>query len=133
MKLLSFLLRTASRKTILVAALGLLGGLSSAGLIAVVNAIIQRSSQGKQTLGMIAVVFGLLAVLKIVSNIGSSLLLARVSQEAVLTLCSGLCRRVVAAPFRSLEDIGIHRIRNRPYRGCFGLVLGIPGHTHSGC
>jgi putative ATP-binding cassette transporter len=110
MRLVVFLLRSNGGKTSVVASLGLLSGIASAGLIAVVNAALHVSNSRFGSRSMMALVFFALMLVKIGGSVGSSLLLGRLSQEYVLDLCTTLCRRVIATPFRDLEEIGSSRI-----------------------
>lgn len=110
MKLLWFLFRTNRRKTLEVMTLGLISGLASAGLIALINSALYAGSPGSHALWMIGVAFLFAVVIKVSSNLASSLLLGRSVQDIMLRMCTGLCRRVAEAPFRKLEEIGAARV-----------------------
>jgi putative ATP-binding cassette transporter len=110
MKLLWFLFRTNRRKTLEVMILGLLSGLASAGLIALVNSALYAGLPGSHTRWMIAVAFVVAVVTKVSSSLASSLILRRSVQDILLRMCTRLCRRVAETPFRKLEEIGAPRV-----------------------
>lgn len=110
MKLLWFLFRSNRRKTLEVIILGLLSGLASAGLIALVNSALYAGSPGSHARWMIAVAFVVAVVTKVSSSLASSLVLRRSVQDILLRMCTGLCRRVAETPFRKLEEIGAPRV-----------------------
>ncbi len=106
MKLLLYLLRTSTRNLLLVAALGIAGGLASAGLVAIVNHALHNAAAR----GVLLLAFAGLAGVKIGSSLTSNLLLVRLAQKTVLDLCDELCQRVTATSLRQLEQIGSPRI-----------------------
>jgi len=88
-------------------AAGLLGGVCSAGLIALINTALHRTDLPRTRL--IAGFAGLM-VAKIGSQALARLLLDRFTQRTLMRLCRDLTRRVLATPLRRLEDVGIPRI-----------------------
>ncbi len=110
MKVISFLLHRNGRKTFAVAGLGLLSGIANAGLIATVNSALHAGSAGHLPRSTLALIFAALMLAKVGGSLASGLLLGRVSQESILNLCMDLCRKVVATPFRALEEIGPARV-----------------------
>ena len=86
---------------------GIVAGLSSVGLLAVINKLI--SSTGSVSHALAAAFIGL-ALLKVGSNYLSQLLLVKFAQETILRLGMDLCWKVVRAPFRTLERRGSHQI-----------------------
>jgi putative pyoverdin transport system ATP-binding/permease protein len=113
MKVLLFLLRCSkhirySRSIIiLVIVAGLLGGLSSTALLAIVSSVITRPTSVTSTLVWAFVGISLVGA---VTRIASQLLLLRFSTRAVFELRMQLCRRMLAVPLRHLEESGAHRL-----------------------
>jgi putative ATP-binding cassette transporter len=89
-----------------IAALGVLGGIASASLIAVVNKTLHHAISG----WVLPVAFVLVAGTRILCSLASSLLLTRLSQNAILELCDELCARILNAPFREIEKTGAARL-----------------------
>lgn len=106
-RFLQFLLRGARTMMVMMVLTGLLAGLSSVGLLAVINKLINGAGATSQ---LFAVAFIGLAVLKVASNFLSQLLLVRFAQETILNLGMDLCWKVVRAPYRTLERRGAHEI-----------------------
>lgn len=86
---------------------GLLAGLSSVGLLAVINKLINGAAATSE---LLAVAFIGLALLKVGSNYLSQLLLVCFAQKTILKLGMDLCWKVVRAPYRTLERRGPHEI-----------------------
>ena len=86
---------------------GLLAGLSSVGLLAVINKLINGAGA---TADGLALAFIGLALLKVSSNYLSQLLLVTFAQKTILKLGMDLCWKVVRAPYRTLERRGSHEI-----------------------
>ncbi len=106
-RFLLFLLRGARTMMVLMVLTGLLAGLSSVGLLAVINKLINGAGATSE---LFAVAFIGLAVLKVGSNYLSQLLLVTFAQETILNLGMDLCWKVVRAPYRTLERRGPHEI-----------------------
>src|SRR5215216_2275328 len=107
MKLVSFLLRT-SRSIVFFAILGgLIAGVTNAGLIALINRSVTRSGPSSPIL-----VWGFvgLCLLLPVTRFISSALLIKLAQKAIYDLRMHLSGRILAAPLRSLEEIGPSRL-----------------------
>src|SRR4051812_6259672 len=105
MNLLRLLLRTSGRSVAFAVALGMAGGLASAGLIA----LIQHALAG-QTAAPIIAAFAGLCVVVLISKIASQALMIRLGHQAVHDLYLHLSRRVLAVPLRALEEFGPHRV-----------------------
>lgn len=88
-------------------AAGLVGGVCSAGLIALINTVLHRAALSRTLL--VGAFVGLLAG-KIASNIVARLLLNRFTQRTIAHLCRDLSRKVLGTPLRDLETVGIPRI-----------------------
>lgn len=106
MRLLPYLFRNARREILLVAGLGLLGGISSAALIAVINRVLHSPSAAS----LLLAAFVIATLVKIGSGLASSLLLLQMTQGCILKLCDEMCRRILETPFRRLEEVGAARI-----------------------
>jgi putative ATP-binding cassette transporter len=106
-RFLLFLLRGARTMMVLMVLTGLLAGLSSVGLLAVINKLINGAGATSE---LFALAFIGLAVLKVLSNYLSQLLLVTFAQKTILNLGMDLCWKVVRAPYRTLERRGAHEI-----------------------
>ncbi len=86
---------------------GVLSGLMSAGVLALINHVLHRSSDHSlpMVLGFAALVIG-----KLLSNLWSQLLLVRFSQDTILDLSLSLCAKIVRAPLRRSEQRGAANI-----------------------
>lgn len=91
----------------LMALTGLIAGLSSVGLLAIINRILSEPGAVPATLagGFIALV-----MVKVFTNWLSQVLLVKFAQEAILDIGMRLCRRVIQAPLRVLERHGIPQV-----------------------
>ncbi|HTP31894.1 MAG TPA: cyclic peptide export ABC transporter [Candidatus Acidoferrales bacterium] len=110
MTLFSFLLRGNVRQFLIIAALSILSGAGSAGLIAAVNGSLQIDPAHPTPKFLLAVALGVALIAKIGGSLGSSLLLGRLAQKSILDLCGGLCRKIASTPFRELERLGPARV-----------------------
>jgi putative ATP-binding cassette transporter len=86
---------------------GVMSGLLSAGVLALINHVLQHSSDNSLLvmLGFVALVAG-----KLLSNLWSQLLLVRFSQDTILDLSLSLCAKIVRAPLRRSEQRGAANI-----------------------
>ena len=82
---------------------GLIAGLSSVGLLAIINRLLSHSDAIPR--GLAAAFIGLV-VLKVLANWISQLLLVKFAQETILDIGIRLCRKVLRAPLRALERHG---------------------------
>lgn len=106
MNLLKLLLRT-SRGLFLAAALaGIGGGASSTLALAAVSRALHTQPR---TLAL-GLEFALACLLLLGFRTAAQLLVARLSQDALLAMRARLARRVVSAPLRQLEELGAHRL-----------------------
>ncbi|HEV7505656.1 MAG TPA: cyclic peptide export ABC transporter [Thermoanaerobaculia bacterium] len=113
-KLLGFLIRAtdgslrfARLQTFLLIGTGVIAGLASTGLLAVINAKLARSGGAAGDLAWMFV--GLCVVLPL-ARFASTYFLAVLSQGIVFDLRMSLCRRILAAPLRALEEVGPARL-----------------------
>lgn len=113
MKLISFLLLWTksirySRLIILSTTIaGWVGGLCSMGLLAIMNKALSRPGAATNLLiwGFVG-----LCVFVPVLKITSQLMMMRLGRQANVQLRMRLCRQLLSAPLRHLEEIGAHRI-----------------------
>jgi putative ATP-binding cassette transporter len=107
MALITFLLR-ASRLMILLATLvGIISGLSSAALIALIHRAL--SADADTTATLVWGFFGL-GLVRFTSGIAAEVLLVYLAQDAVIKLRLGLSRKILLTSLRHLEELGAHRL-----------------------
>ena len=107
MKSIYFFMRYSRRFVILAVLTGIISGLSSTGLLALVNTALKSKAYAASTLMM---VFVALCIVIALSRIASELLLSQIAQKAMYELRLNLCNQVLRVPLRRLEEIGMHRI-----------------------
>lgn len=103
MKLLSLLLRASPGTVVLVFIVGSLAGLSHTGLLATINAVLNRSEVPRFTL---ASTFVGLCITALVCRVIADGLLSRISQESIFALRMQLSRQILDSPLSNLEKIG---------------------------
>ncbi|MBZ4399334.1 cyclic peptide export ABC transporter [Myxococcus sp. MISCRS1] len=108
MSLLALLFKKSKLPIILAALLGILTGACSAALVAAMNQAL-TSRTVADAMPLMPVFVGL-AVAVLVLRIISQLQLASMQQEALLDLRLSLCRRILEAPLRKLEEAGPHKL-----------------------
>ncbi|MFO0733898.1 MAG: cyclic peptide export ABC transporter [Nitrospiraceae bacterium] len=102
-RFLQFLLRDARSMMLFMVLAGIAAGLSSVGLLAVINKLISAGGSVPRLLG--AAFIGL-ALLKVGANYASQLLLVKFAQDTITRLGMGLCWKIIRAPYRTLETRG---------------------------
>lgn len=107
LRFLQFLLRDARKMMLFMVAAGIVAGLSSVGLLAVINKLIGADGSVPRMLGA---AFVGLALLKVGANYASQLLLVKFAQDTITRLGMGLCWKIIRAPYRTLETRGAHAI-----------------------
>ena len=107
MKLLIVLLRKSRRTAVLSILTGCLCGAGTAGLVALINAIL-----GSATPMDPAFIWAFAALLALVFSltIWSQVLLAKLAQAAIFDLRMHLSRQILLTPLRHLEALGPHRL-----------------------
>jgi putative ATP-binding cassette transporter len=111
MKLILFLLRASWRVVLLAAVIGGVSGAASMGLVVMISE--QLDAVKAANAGALANVVGLfvaLCVVILVTQVGSQVLLSRLTQTSVAQLQLGLCRRILDSPLKHLEEIGTPRM-----------------------
>jgi putative pyoverdin transport system ATP-binding/permease protein len=107
MELIRLLFRTSWQRLTLSLLAGFVSGMSSAGLIALINLALQRSTV---PFSILALAFlGLCGALFASATI-SQILLVRLAEQIILNLRLSLTRQILACPLRQLEDVGIPRL-----------------------
>ncbi len=107
MNLIRFVLRTCRGMMVFTILAALLSGACNAGLVAMVNAALNRLQTPGRALLWAFIALGLG---KVITNLVSQVVLVRFSQGAIARLRQELIRKILAVPLRSLEDIGGPRI-----------------------
>ena len=107
MKLFLFLFRASRTQFLLAVIAGIASGLSSAGLIAVVNCALSATTALRMSLGWSLVA---ICLIRLVTGFASQAWLIRSSERAILGARLRLSRQILAAPLRSLEDAGAPRL-----------------------
>ena len=107
MKLALLLLRTSWRAASMGVLLGLISGASSVALVVLILRIVQDPHASAAAVGGL---FAVLCVVVLLSQVGSQVLVARLTQESVHQLQIGLCQRILESPIRHLEQIGSPRM-----------------------
>lgn len=105
--LFALFLRGSRRVIALAVLVGMLAGFTSVALMALINAKVARPQT--VTAELIWAFVGL-ALLDLLSNFASGLLAVRIAHENSFGLRMDLCRQILAAPLRRLEEAGAHRI-----------------------
>ena len=107
MNLLRFLSRNSPVVVIIAIITGVICGLSSTGLIAVIHAALGSSANSMATL---VLGFSGLCLLVLITRISSQVQLLGIGQGAIVDLRMQLSRKILAAPLRQLEDLGAPRL-----------------------
>lgn len=106
-RLLSFYLGYSKWLVIPAITTGVLAGVASAALVAMIS--IRVANPQRPTLGFVLMFAGL-ALFDMGAVFAANMLSVRLSQNTVLDLRMRICRKVLSAPLRLLEDIGQHRV-----------------------
>ena len=106
-RFLRFIVQHSRRMAWLMVCAGIMSGLLSAGVLALINHVLHHSSDHSflVMLGFAALVAG-----KLLSNLWSQLLLVRFSQDTILDLSVSLCAKILRAPLRGSEQRGAANI-----------------------
>jgi len=107
MTVLKFIIRNSTGAMLFIALAGIAGGLSNAGVIALIHAAM--NSGGAENLNLLYAYAGL-CLLVLASNIISQILLLRVSQKVILKMRMTLSRQILKTPLRKVEEAGTPRV-----------------------
>src|SRR5438876_657587 len=105
--LIHFVLRTCRGMLLVTAIAALLSGACNAGLIGLVNKLI--NNPGRPVSGL-ALAFVILGLGKVLTSYFSQATLTNFSQRAVAALRDELVAKILAVPLRQLEEIGAPRL-----------------------
>ena len=102
-RFLRFVVQRSRAMTWLMVCAGIMSGLLSAGVLALINRVLHHSSDQSllMLLGFVVLVAG-----KLLSNLWSQLLLSRFTQDTILDISLSLCAKIVRAPLRRSEQQG---------------------------
>ena len=106
MKIISFFFRYSRSIVLASVAAGIISGACNAALLAVINDALKRNSVP----GVLIWSFVGLCVLLPLARFSSESLLTKLGQGAMYELRMSLCRKVLAAPLRHLENLGIPKL-----------------------
>jgi len=106
MSLLRFLYSNSWRLVVLSVVAGLISGLASAGIIALINSALEESER------TVVLGIGFLAgvVLVVVTKAFSEVVLTRLGQDIIAQLRLHLCEQILRAPLRHVQELGRHRL-----------------------
>jgi putative ATP-binding cassette transporter len=106
-RFLRFIVQRSTSMAWFMVCVGVLSGLLSAGVLALINYLLHHPSDHSLVfvLGFVALVAG-----KILANLGSHILLVRFSQDTILELSLSLCAKIVRAPLLRSERRGTAQI-----------------------
>jgi len=107
MKLFSFLFKTSPWILALAVITGVVSGIASAGLMALMNV---KLSHIDQPMNALAWAFAGVTATVLISNLSSRLLLLRLSTRAVKEIRLDLCQQLLTAPLREVESHGSSQI-----------------------
>ena len=107
MKLILFLLRASWRIALLAGLIGAVSGAASMGLMLL---IVWTLKDPNASSALLVALFVALCAVVLLTQIGSQMLLSRLTQKSVAQLQLGLCRRILDSPLKHLEEIGSHRM-----------------------
>jgi putative ATP-binding cassette transporter len=107
LQLTSFYFRFSRRAALLSIVIGLLAGAASSVLVAIIG---RRISSSEATVGILAAAFVGIAFLDLTLNVVSGLLATRLSHRTAYNIRLNLCRKILDAPLRHLEETGNHRV-----------------------
>jgi putative ATP-binding cassette transporter len=107
MKILKFLMRYSRGAVIAAILAGIVSGIGSTALLALINTSLTASGLSRPTLAWMFLGFCLVVP---VSRVVSELLLAQLGQGTILDLRVRLSRRILGIPQRKLEELGPHRL-----------------------
>ncbi len=106
MSLIKVLLHNSWRLVVLSIVVGVLSGLASAGIIALINV---GMTPGEHSLTLAWSFLGL-GIVVVISKVFSEVLLTKLGQESIADLRMHLSREILNAPLRHVEELGHHRL-----------------------
>jgi putative ATP-binding cassette transporter len=85
---------------------GIVSGVANSGLIALIHSSLNGNTNGTS----FALGFAVLCAVALLTRVASEVVLVRLTQGTIFDLRLRLCRKVLSAPLRRLEEIGPHSI-----------------------
>src|ERR1041385_4188113 len=107
MRLITFLFRSSRRMILLSVLVGIVSGISSAALIALIHRALSLDHGAAASL---AGAFIGLTLVRFTSGMAAEVLLIYLAQNAILKLRIQLSRRILATSLRQLEELDAHRL-----------------------
>ena len=105
--LFAIFLRSSRRMILLAVLVGMLAGVTSVALMALINA---KVAQPQALSVRVIWAFAGLAFIDLLANFAAGLLATRIAHDNSFQLRMDLCRQILAAPLRRLEEAGPHRV-----------------------
>ena len=106
MKIISFLLKYSRRTVALAIIAGIISGVTNVALLALINSVLANYRVSVT----LVLEFAALCLLLPVARVCSQVLLAHLSRKALYDLRMNLCRQILNAPLRKLEELGSARL-----------------------
>lgn len=106
MNLIRYLYRHSWYLALFAAISGVVSGLSSASLVALIN----RGIAAPEEIGRLGLAFAGLCVLLLASKLGADISLLHLTQQAIYQLRLALSRKLLATPLKKLQALGKHRL-----------------------
>ena len=106
MKIITFLLKYSRRTVALAIVAGIISGISNVALLALINSVLSNYRVSV----LLLVQFIALCLLLPATRVCSQVLLAHLSRKALYDLRMNLCRQILSAPLRKLEELGGPRL-----------------------
>lgn len=110
MKLLLILVRSSWVAGLASAILGAFSGVASLTLITLIHRALTQSAESPGQPGVLPIAFAAACGFVLVTQVTSKCLLVRLSQATAARLRYELCSKIIAAPLRTLESVGQHRL-----------------------
>jgi putative ATP-binding cassette transporter len=107
MTLIQFFLRVSKRSLVLPVLCGVLSGAASAGLISLINSLLEHSVPANSATALRFIGTGLVAL---VARVASQLFLNNLQQEMLQKMRMQLAHQILSTPLRRLEEFGGHRL-----------------------
>lgn len=107
MSLIRLLLSTSGTSVLLAIFAGSIAGIGNAGLIALINTVLQGTNRSRSVL---ALCFLGLCLLVLISTAMSQIYISRVTETMIFDLRLRLTSRLLACPLRHIEEIGIPQL-----------------------
>lgn len=107
MNLFKFLLRYSPKALVLALFAGIVSGASNTAMLALFNAALSDRERSQTALIW---TFAAMCVFLPATRFLSEILLTRIAQNALFDLRMRLCRQILSAPLRYLEELGSHRL-----------------------